>query len=81
LEPKRHHTHHVKGPFNEAQTQKDLQRIATSDLYDLLETNLRRVILAWEGAMPEREVRDRARLCLAITREVRSRGIQMRLQL
>jgi len=71
----------VKKPVNEAQEAKDLARVPTPDLYDMLETNLRVLILAWEGNMSTREKERRTRLCLAITKEVRSRGVQMSLGL
>jgi hypothetical protein len=73
-------SHRVKSRLDQKVRPEDLARVATTDLYDMLETNLRRMILAWEGRVPAWEQEGRARLCLAITKEVRARGIQMRLQ-
>jgi hypothetical protein len=76
-----YHRHTVKGSFNEDEARRDLARIATEDLHQMVETNLRHIILAWEGNVPERVTRNRAQWALAASREIRSRGIQLRLEL
>ena len=71
----------VKGGFDEAQMMADLGRLDSQDLWAMLETNLRHICLAWEGCVPERVTRQRASLCLCITRTLRVRGEQLPLSL
>lgn len=74
------HRRNVKRDAPAQELAADLTKFATTDLWDMLETNLRRLTAAWEGSMSQRDQDQRVRLCVAITKEVRSRGLQLRLQ-
>jgi hypothetical protein len=54
--------------------------MGSTDLWEMAETNLHRLILAWDGNMPDAQREYRERLVLQIVKELRSRGVQLRLQ-
>jgi hypothetical protein len=66
--------------FDTAKQHKDLAKMGSNDLCEMAETNLHRLILAWDGNMPDAQREYRERLVLQIVKELRSRGVQLRLQ-
>lgn len=70
----------VKRDPDGAQMAQDLAKIPTDKLWTMLDANLRAIMSAWEGGMSHRDREQRARLCVAVAKEIRSRGVQLRLQ-
>lgn len=80
MEPKTHYRRRVKSDRGWKETAEDVAKIRTDDLWDMLEANLQRLTTAWDSGMSQRDREGRLRLCAAITKEIRMRGIQLRIQ-
>ena len=80
MEPKPNYRRRVKADRGWAEIASDVGKIRTDDLWDMLETNLQRLTTAWDGGMSQRDREQRLRLCSAITKEIRMRGVQLRIQ-
>lgn len=80
MQRKAHYRPNVKAPFNAAEAKENVARMATDDLWRMLDVNLERLISAWEGYESLAGQEHRLRLAKAIAGEIRSRGVQLRLQ-
>lgn len=75
-----HHRTNVKADLKARELAADLAGISTGDLWNMLQLNLSRLTAAWEGHMTVRDQEQRVRLCAAIAKEIRSRGMQLRIE-
>ena len=81
MQGKRHPGRKALRALDQGQAAKDINTLASSVLWEMLDRNLIRMTLAWEGGMSQREQENRLRLCMTISRELRDRSQQLTLDL